>query len=93
MPHIIQKETDIKINKFRLGATRLRMYVRRNIVACSSNYCRRGKARSVTNCKCVPVALSSRHANSIFMLSIMLSSTACLALLHFSALSHKSQVF
>jgi hypothetical protein len=67
------------------------MYVQRNIEARSRNHFCRGKAISVTYSKCVSVALVIQHATR--MRRIILSSVACLALQHFSTLSHTRHDF
>jgi len=67
--------------------TRQSMYVKRNIEEAPShkNFCR-GKARSITYSKCVSLVLVIQHKKH--MHHITFPSVTCLALQHFSTLSH-----
>jgi len=67
------------------------MYVSRDIEARSFVHCGSGKAISITCSDCVFVALV--FWNAIHMHSIVLSPMACVALRHFSTLSHKWRDF
>jgi hypothetical protein len=62
------------------------MSAQRNIEARSSNYCRGGKAVSITYSECVFVAAVIQHAK--LMRRFILSSVACPAVPYFT-LSHK----
>jgi hypothetical protein len=62
------------------------MYVQGNSDGPSSNQCCRGKKVSISYSECVSVTLVILHA--MRMRYIILSSVACLALPHFSTLSH-----
>jgi hypothetical protein len=70
---------------------RQRIYVEHNSEARLRNYGYSGKAISVTYSECVSVALVIQHAK--YMRCVMLSSVACPALPHFSALSQKRYDF
>jgi len=63
------------------------MQYKSNIEARSRNHCCRGKATSVTYSDCVSVAFVIEYA--MCKSGIILSAVPCLALLYFSASSHK----
>jgi len=63
------------------------MQYKPNIEARSRNHCCRGKAISVTYSDCVSVAFVIEYA--MCKPGIILSAVTCLALLYFSASSHK----
>jgi len=67
--------------------TRQAMYILLNTEAWSRNHCWCGKGISIRYSECVPVALVIQHAKHMHF--IILSSVACLALLHHPTLSHK----
>jgi len=71
-----------------LNQTRSRQCTyKRNTQVRSRNQCYRGKAIRITHSECVAVTLVDHHAKR--MRRIILSCVACLALQHFSTLSHK----
>jgi hypothetical protein len=63
----------------------------RNTEALSRNHCWRGKGISIRYSECVSVSLVIQHAK--YMHFIILSSVACLAVLHLPTLSHKWHYF
>ena len=67
--------------------TRQALYVLRKFEAHSCNHCCRGRAISIIKSECVFVTLVILYAQRTRR--IILSSVTCLALPHFSTLSHK----
>jgi len=69
--------------------TRQKMYVQRNIVACSLNHCWNGKAINITHTEYMSVAIVIQYAMRMRCVIQVFSSVTRLAVQNFSILSHK----